>query len=123
MPNVGAIYKFISAKVAANTPKPKYHVAIDFNCGFFLFINSDDYAGAMKIERHEWPEMPKLVSFISCSAGIRYRKSDFKGITIEASGNLTNDCLLRLRQHIFESEVMPQMDINIAIAALDKWLA
>lgn len=69
------------------------------------------------------PRFIQASSRSSCSAGIRYRNIDIKGIKIEASGSLTNDCLRRLRQHIFESEVMPQMDINIALAALDKWLA
>jgi hypothetical protein len=118
MAKVGAVYRFVSAKVAANAAKPKFHVAIDLSCGFLLFINSDDYPGAMKIDRTDWPEMPKPESFISCSAGIRYSKQDLNGVKIDPAGCLTEDCLRRLHQHIMESETMPQVDIDIAVAAL-----
>jgi hypothetical protein len=123
MARLGDVYKFVSAKVAVNAAKPKYHVAIDLNCGFLLFINSDDYPGAMRIDRTDWPEMPKQESYISCNAGVRYRRADLKGITIEPSGRLTEACILRLRQHIAESEVMPQHDIDVAIAAIDQFFA
>ena len=118
MAKVGAVFRFVSAKVAANAAKPKYHVAIDLSCGFLLFINSDDYPGAMRIDRTDWPEMPKQESYISCSAGIRYTKTDLKGVQIDAAGCLTDDCLRKLLKHISDSEVMPQEDIDIAVAAL-----
>ena len=122
MAKVGDIFKFVSAKVASNIPKPKFHVAIDLNCGFLLFINSDNYPGAMRIDRADWPGMPKLESYISCSAGIRYSKTDLKGHQISPAGALSEACLRRLRHHIFESQVMPQADIEIAVGAIDKAL-
>lgn len=123
MATVGAVFRFVSVKVAANAAKPKYHVAIDLNCGFLLFINSDDYPGAMRIDRTDWPEMPKQESYISCSAGIRYTKADLKGVQIDAAGCLTDACLTRLMEHIRESEIMPQADIDIAVAALTSALS
>lgn len=122
MAKVGAVFRFVSVKVAAVAAKPKYHVAIDLKCGFLLFINSDDYPGAMRIDRTDWPEMPKQESFISCNAGVRYGKADIKGLRIDPAGCLTDDCLRRLRDHIAESEVMPQTDIDVALAALDAAL-
>lgn len=119
MAKVGAVFRFVSIKVAAVAPKPKYHVAVDLKCGFFLFVNSDDYPGAMRIDRTDWPEMPKQESFISCNAGVRYGKADLKGMQIVPAGRLSDDCLRRLRDHIAESDVMPQTDIDVALAALE----
>lgn len=123
MAKAGDVFIFLSTKVAAAAPKPKYHVAIDLNCGFLLFINSDNYPGAMRIDRTDWPAMPKEESFISCSGGIRYSRSDLKGLAIEGAGCLSDACLRRLRQHIFDSETMPQADIDVAVAAMDAALS
>ena len=122
MAKVGSVFRFVSRRVAGSLPKPKFHIAIDLNCGFFLFVNSDAYEGAMEIGRGDWPEMPKTVSYISCNAGVRYSRSDLQGVLIEPSGTLTLFCLGRLRHHIADSLVMPQQDITIALAALDKAL-
>ena len=123
MAQVGDVFRFVSNQVLGNSAKPKFHVAIDLNCGFFLFINSDPNSGAMEIDQSDWPTMPKQVSYISCNAGVRYRRADFHGVSIQPAGALSRPCLKRLRQHIHESFVMPQVDIDLAIAALDSALS
>ena len=119
MPNhIGNVYKFSSAKVAKRDSRAKYHLAIDLNCGFLLFVNSEPFDGAMQIDRNDWPEMPNQDSFISCNAAVRYSKSDLKGIEITAHGRMTDDCLRRLCGHLEKSIVMPVGDIGIAVKAL-----
>ena len=52
MAKLGDVFKFVSNKVVANSPKPKYHIAIRLSKeGHFLFISSNAFEGAMAIDR------------------------------------------------------------------------
>lgn len=101
--------------------RDKFHIAIDFSEGAMLFINSNPFEGAMEIDRSDWPDMPKSESYVSCSAAIRYRKTDLKGVTITPAGRLTDNCLTRLEAHVANSLTLPQKDITTILKALTPY--
>jgi len=113
----------VTEAVAGRESRDKYHVAIDLDCGFLLFINSEYYDGAMRIDRSDWPEMPNPESFISCNSGIRYSRKDLKNVAISPCGRLSDDCIRRLHQHISNSYVMPIKDVNVALPAFRVYFA
>lgn len=115
---VGDVFKFQSNKAAGHMTRDKFHVAIELSEGALLFINSDPFEGAMRIDRTDWPEMPKTESYISCSAAIRYTKDDLDGVEIKPAGRLSEDCLSRLEAHVEASITMPQEDIDTILNAL-----
>lgn len=115
---VGDIFKFQSNKAFGHDARDKFHVVIELSEGALLFINSDPFEGAMRIDRTDWPEMPKIESYISCSAAIRYNKQDLSGVTVHASGRLSDDCLKRLEAHVASSITLPQNDIDTILKAL-----
>ncbi len=114
----GDIFKFQSNKAMGHDARDKFHVAIELSEGALLFINSDPFEGAMRIDRADWPEMPNTESYISCSAAIRYTKEDLKGVAIQPAGRLSDDCLTRLEAHVASSMTLPQNDIKLIRKAL-----
>jgi hypothetical protein len=86
-----------------------------------LFISSDPFEGAMKIDRLDWPEMPKTESFISCSSLLRYTKLDLEGITPTPAGRLSDDCLTRLEAHVASSYTLEIREIDIILSALEGY--
>ncbi|MBL4872110.1 MAG: hypothetical protein JKY41_01625 [Rhodobacteraceae bacterium] len=121
MAKLGDVLKFDSNKVAGSQSKPKYHIAIDLNAGYLLFINSDPYEGAFAIDRSDWPEMPKKESFISFSTLIRYSREDLKdSMPAEPCGTLSDACIEKIREHALESMVLEQWAINLIVASIDN---
>lgn len=119
MAKVGDVYRFLSNQVTGSHPKPKYHIAISLNQGYFLYISSNAFEGDMTIDRLDWPEMPKTESFVSFSRLPRYGRSDLEGIEIEKCGEVTIECLARIRAHATDSLVMEQWQIDLLLEAID----
>lgn len=88
-----------------------------------LFISSDPFEGAMKIDRLDWPTMPKAESYISCSSLLRYTKLDLDGITPVPAGRLSNACLTRLEAHVACSYTLEIREIDIILRALEGYAA
>jgi hypothetical protein len=88
-----------------------------------LFISSNPFEGAMRIDQSDWPEMPKAESYISCSSLLRYNKLDLEGITPVPVGRLTDDCLTRLEAHVAASYVLEIREIDIILSALTDYAA
>lgn len=86
-----------------------------------LFISSDPFEGAMRIDRTDWPEMPKAESYISCSSLLQYKKSDLVNIKIAPAGRLTNNCLSRLEAHVASSYTLTIVEIDIILKALSPY--
>lgn len=120
---LGDIFRFETTQAFGHAARDKYHIAIDLGQGAFLFINSEPFEGAMSISRNDWPEMPKETSYISCSAIIRYKKDDLKGVDISLAGRLTDNCLRRLEEHISKSWVLTLNEIEIALQAFREYFS
>lgn len=88
-----------------------------------LFISSDPFEGAMRIDRMDWPEMPKTESFISCSSLLRYTKLDLDRVTPTPAGRLSDDCLTRLEAHVASSYTLEIREIEIILSALTDYAA
>lgn len=119
----GDILYFVTGKVAHSRPKPKYHVCICAGAGLYLFINSDPFEGSFKITQADFAKLPKEESFVSCNAPVRYSSSALSGYEVEHRGRLTNDCLKRLMEHVEQSEVMPEEDIETVVNAIFSYLS
>ena len=118
---VGDIFKFVTEKAIGYETRDKYHVAIELSKGAMLFISSDPFEGAMRIDRNDWAEMPKEESYISCSSLLRYTRHDFDGITPTAAGRLSDDCLTRLEAHVASSYTLEIREIDIILDALKDY--
>lgn len=101
--------------------RDKFHVAIKLSDGAFLFISSDPFEGAMKIDRSDWPEMPKEESYISCSSLVRYSKLDLNGVKILPAGRLTDECLGKLEAHVATSYTLTILEIDILLKVLSPY--
>lgn len=119
----GDIFKFVTDKATGHDTRDKYHVAIALSKGAMLFISSDPFEGAMRINRHDWPEMPKTESYISCSSLLRYTKLDLDGITPTKAGRLSDDCLTRLEAHVASSYTLEIREIALILDALKDYAA
>lgn len=120
---VGDVFKFSSNQAFGHSSRDKFHVVIELTKGALLFINSNPFEGAMRIDRSDWPEMPKTESYISCSAIIRYTKDDLQGVEITPAGRLSDNCLERLWSHVEDSLTLPQKDIEAILTALSDYAA
>lgn len=118
---VGDIFKFVTKKAIGYESRDKYHVAITLSKGAMLFISSDPFEGAMRIDRNDWAEMPKEESYISCSGLLRYTKDDLKGLTPVPAGRLSDACLTRLEAHVASSYTLEIREIDIILAALKDY--
>ena len=121
--SVGDIFKFRTEKAIGNDSRDKYHIAIELSKGAMLFISSDPFEGAMRIDRQDWPQMPKTESYISCSSLLRYQKLDLEGITPTPAGRLSDDCLTRLEAHVASSYTLEIREIEIILSALKEYAA
>lgn len=88
-----------------------------------LFVSSDPFEGAMRIDRLDWPEMPKIESYISCSSLLRYTKLDLEGIAPVAAGRLSDACLARLEAHVASSYTLEIREIDLILDALKDYAA
>ena len=113
---VGDIFKFVTEKAIGHETRDKYHVAIALSKGAMLFISSDPFEGAMKIDRNDWEE-----SYISCSGLLRYTKDDLEGVTPVPAGRLSDDCLRRLEGHVASSYTLEIREIDIILTALKDY--
>lgn len=118
---VGDIFKFVTEKAIGHETRDKYHVAIALSKGAMLFISSNPFEGAMKIDRSDWPEMPKEESYISCSSLLRYTKDNLDGITPISAGRLSDACLRRLEKHVASSYTLEIREIDIILTALKDY--
>lgn len=118
--NFGKIVKFESNQVVNNDPKPKYHVVLSLGDLSFLFISSNPFDDSFEITQTDWEEMPNEFSSISCNKVIRYDAEYLKSLKGEVFGELSRDCLQRLRDHLPNSESMETKDILYAISIFDK---
>ncbi|WP_286759946.1 hypothetical protein [Sulfitobacter sp. UBA1132] len=118
---VGDIFKFVTEKAIGHETRDKYHVAIALSKGAMLFISSDPFEGAMKIDRNDWAKMPKEESYISCSGLLRYTKDDLEGVTPVPAGRLSDDCLRRLEGHVASSYTLEIREIDIILTALKDY--
>lgn len=121
MPKFG-VYRFVSDKVVANSSKQKFHIAIKFGVkSKFLFINSNAFEGDMAIDRTDWPEMPKTESFICFTGMINYDVAELKEIGVfEKCGEISEECIAKIRAHALESLVMEQWQIDFLVAEIDS---
>lgn len=97
-------------------------MAIELSKLAFLFISSEPFEGAMRIDRSDWPDMPKEESYISCSSLIEYTLPDLKGIPIEASGRLSDACMTRLTKHVISSYTLTINEIDLILRALSDYM-
>ena len=72
----------------------------------------------MRIDRTDWPDMPKEESFISCSSLVRYKRCDLEGLEIRAAGRLSDQCLARLESHVASSFTLTIVEIDTILNAL-----
>ena len=75
----------------------------------------------MRIDRSDWPEMPKGESYISCSNLVRYALSDLQGIPKEQAGKLSSECLSRLEAHVASSFTLTIVEIDIILSVLSAY--
>lgn len=121
MSKVGRVYRFRSKKASGYESRNKFHIAIALKKGIFLFICSDPFEGAMKIDRIDWPEMPNTESYISFSSTIQYSKSDLEGFKFKSFGRLSDDCLSRLYLHSERSITLTGAEVDILLDALKSF--
>lgn len=110
----GKVFRFQSELVKNNDPKPKYHVVISIDELTFLFINSRPFEDSFRIVRDDWPAMPKLESYISCNSVQRYTPEMLQELELkpEHCGELSKDCLKRLRDHLPECDSLSTADLT-----------
>lgn len=116
----GKIIKFHSEQVIASHSKSKYHVTLSLTDRSFLFINSNGFDDSFEITKADWAEMPKEFSFVSCNAVIRYDPDVLKKTKPEVCGELSHECLISLREHLSECEVMETRDLNYVIDVFEQ---
>jgi hypothetical protein len=107
--------------VLGHDSRDKFHVAIELSKLAFLFICSEPFEGAIRIDRSDWPGMPKEESYISCSSLVRYSLSDLKDIPIVPAGRLSDNCLSRLEAHVASSFTLTIIEIDLILKALSSY--
>ena len=117
----GEIYLFGSPNVKGG--QEKMQLCICPINGIFLLINSNDYKGSsFKIVKKDFFQMSNKESYISCNAPIHYTSQELKDIKPKKIGHLTLDAQTRLSEHIKQSIVMPEGDIEIISSIMDTAL-
>lgn len=120
---VGGIYKWATNKARGHTSRTKYHVFIGRNqqnkC-VFLFINSENtYGEGFELKKTDYSFFTKSSSYIGCTSTVKYSAHEIKLINkIESVGLLEQPDIPRLIQHLQDSEVMEQRDIDFICECL-----
>lgn len=118
----GDIVVFKTAKAAKTPRRRKYHLCISFSGKLFLFINTNPFEGSFALDAEDWPEHPNTPGHVSCNAPVRYAPFEWKRLNVSPAGRLTDDALRRLMDHVNQSDVMPEADIDDVVNALASFL-
>jgi hypothetical protein len=95
----GEIFLWTTGKAKGHNSRDKYHIFICVGdwaeANTFLFISSLNYFADFKIDKIDWPQMPKEESFISPNP-VFYTDAELASFTIKRAGYLTKRHISRI---------------------------
>lgn len=118
----GDVLGFYTTQTDGADGRYKYHLCVCVSPAAFLFINtSGNRVGSLTMSQEDWLQMPKAESFVSCNILLQgYKYNQLR--RARHCGRVTDVFLRNLIDHLDDSEVMPQCDIDTVIDAIMTYL-
>ena len=119
----GDILGFPTPQAPGHKRKYKFHLYLGLahdgsGKHVFMFISSEGSKHCMRIVKDDWPDMQKEESYINCRELYAYSPGELTRVNPDPRDRLSDDALVRLLDHVEDSETLTPSDINVVVDAL-----